>query len=337
VPNNIVLMKTTTIHVLSKLLNISPSTVSRALNDHVNIAPATKARVLEAAKKLNYEPNLFAVGLRQNNSREIAIIAPSLSGFFYDSFISAAEAEAKKLGYSLVILLSGDDPEIERQNLKTCKQRRVSGVMLCVTSKTIQEEYLQNFSEYDIPILFFDKVLEMLGATKACVDDERAAILVAESLLKHNKKKILSIFGDIRFSISQKRLSAYQQVFAYAGESQSIVIEHAQSASESCDLVLAGLSRNTKPDAIFCMSDEILTGAMKAIQILGLKIPNDVGVIAISNGFFPKLYHPEITYAETSGYGLGVLALKGLIGLINKTDSSRTYIQESKLIEGHSL
>jgi len=331
-------MKTTTIHVISKLLNISPSTVSRALNGHVNIAPATKARVLEAAKKLNYEPNLFAVGLRQNNSREIAIIAPSLSGFFYDSFISAAEAEAKKLGYSLVILLSGDDLETEFQNLKTCKQRRVSGVMICVTSKTTKEEYFRNFSDYDIPILFFDKVLEMNGATRACVDDERAASLVAESLIRHNKKNVLSIFGDIHFSISQMRLAAYQQTFSQAGAGNTILIEHAHSAEESRTLVLAALRKEIKPDAIFCMSDEILTGAMKAIQILGLKIPADVGVIAISNGFFPKLYHPEITYAETSGYGLGVLALQGLMNLMNnKATQAKTWIQESKLIEGHSL
>lgn len=331
-------MKTTTIHVLSKLLNISPSTVSRALNDHVNIAPATKARVLEAAKKLNYEPNLFAVGLRQNTSREIAIIAPSLSGFFYDSFISAAEAEARKLGYSLVILLSGDDPQTEIQNLKTCKQRRVSGVMICVTSKTTQEEYFRNFIDYEIPILFFDKVLEMRDATRACVDDERAAALVAESLIKHKKKKILSIFGDIHFSISQKRRAAYQQTFAQAGAGSSIMIEYAHSADESCNLVLAALSTENQPDAVFCMSDEILTGAMKAIQILDLKIPADIGVIAISNGYFPKLYHPEITYAETSGYGLGVLALQGLMNLINdKTTVTKTWIQESKLIEGNSL
>jgi LacI family transcriptional regulator len=330
-------MKTTTIFEISKLLNISPSTVSRALRDHINISPETKARVLEMAKKLDYEPNLFAVGLRQNNSKEIAIIAPSLSGFFYDSFISSAEVEAKKHGFSLVILLSGDDPEVEQQNLKTCKQRRVSGIMVCVTSKTMRIESFQKFASYGIPIIFFDKVINDSDISTACVDDENSATLAAQFLLKHNKRSILSIFGDINFSISKKRLAAYQQVFEQALKNDQITIKHALSSISATEITLSAFKNKNKPDAIFCMSDEILIGVMKAIQMLDLKIPRDIGVIAISNGFFPKLYHPEITYIETSGYKLGELAFNGLLRLINKSGGQQTLVQQSFIIDGGSL
>lgn len=325
-------MKTTTIFEIAKSLNISPSTVSRALHDHPNIASQTKAKVLAMAEKLNYEPNPFAVSLRSDNSREIAIIAPSLSGFYYDSFISAVEQECRKLGYSLIILLSGDDPQVEIQNLKTCKQRRVAGIMLCVTSKTSEVDF---FKKLNIPLIFFDKVPTLEGANFVISDDHQAASLAAKALLEKGKLNVLSIFGDLNFSITRKRLEGFHAVFK--NSNTNIIVAHAANSLEAEETVLATFKRE-KPDALFCMSDEILIGAMKAIQMLGLSIPKQVSVIAISNGFFPRLYYPEITYVETSGYKLGQLAVAGFLAQLDRTDPhQQELILTPKVIAGDSL
>ena len=107
-------MENVTLKRIAEVLGLSISTVSRALKNHPDIAPETRKKVLELARKLDYEPNLYAVGLRTRKTKEFAVIVPNLSGFFYDSFISAVEQEARLLGYSLFILLSGDDPDLEQ-------------------------------------------------------------------------------------------------------------------------------------------------------------------------------------------------------------------------------
>lgn len=328
-------MKRATIFEISKLLSISSSTVSRALKNHPDIANTTKARVLELAKKLDYEPNLFAVNLRKDDSREIAIIAPTLSGFYYDSFISAVEIGARKLGYSVIILLSGEDPQVEAQSLKTCRQRRVACIMVCVTSKTFETDIFKSIQSVNIPIIFFDKVPKIEDAISVCSDDYRAASLAANTLLARNKKRILSIFGDSNYSITQNRLHAYTAVLKGEPGVQNHVV-HASNSLEAEEAVLK-VFQNDQPEAIFCMSDEILIGVMKAIQILKLTMPNPISVIAISNGFYPKLYFPEITYVETSGFKLGELAVN-TFNSITKGESLETkVVLEPHLIEGGSI
>lgn len=327
-------MKNTTIFEISKVLKLSPSTVSRALKDHPDIAPETKKRILDLVKELDYEPNHFAAGLRKSESREIGIIVPTLTGFFYDSFITSVEEEARKNHYTLMVLLSGDDPDIEQQNVKMCKQRRVDGMMVCVTSRTTDVSYFQKIQSQQIPLLFFDKVPEINEANTVCVADATAAQMAAHELIAKNKSSVLSLFADTRFSITKKRITAFTQTFQQAGRGDAITIDYALSSEEAEQVVLKALTEK-KHDAIFCMSDEILIGTMKALQRLNMV--NQLSVIAISNGFFPTLYNPEITYIETSGTKLGKLAFRRLLELIKGDKTFQQSSVDSLLVHGGSL
>ncbi|MEO7991268.1 MAG: LacI family DNA-binding transcriptional regulator [Chryseolinea sp.] len=325
----------TTIFEIAKILKLSPSTVSRALKNHQDISEVTKQRVLELAKKLDYEPNAFAVGLRTNNTHIFGVIVPTISGFFYDSFIASIEEEARKAGYALFILQSSDDPDQEIENIKLCKQNRVSGVFACLSTFTEDITDFQKLKEKDVPVIFFDKVPSQNNCNKVCLADAQAADLAANVLKKKNKKRILSLFGDIHLSITQRRLDEYQKVFA--GTSSEIMITHVGNTEESRSKTHEVFSSKVKPDAIFCMSDEILIGVMKALEQLRLKVPDDVSVITLSNGFFPKLYWPEITYVETSGYKLGKLAYKRMMDYIEGNTADQELIIESVLVEGGSI
>lgn len=327
----------TTVFELSKILKLSPSTVSRALKNHPDIAPETRKKVLELAQKLDYEPNLYAVGLRTRRTKEFAVIVPNLSGFFYDSFISAVEQEARLLGYSLFILLSGDDPAVEIANLKVCIQRKVEGVFACITPQTKEFTHFEKMQKIDLPLVFFDKVPFQNGFTKVCVADEQAARLAADSLINSRRKRILSIFGDMQMSISKRRHDAYLQVFDEHSLSDEVIVDFATNAEEARQRVFLAFGKTEKPQAIFCMSDEILIGAMKAVQMMELKVPDEIALISISNGFFPKLYHPEITYVETSGYKLGKLAFDRMIAYIQGRKEAEELIVESVLVQGGSL
>ncbi len=192
-------------------------------------------------------------------------------------------------------------------------------------------------NEFNIPVIFFDKVPAENSCNKVCVADSEAAIIAAEKIIHKKKKNVLAIFGNKNFSITKKRLEAFESVFIDKAKNIKINIANALSADEARNISKKYCQSKNKPDTIFCMSDEILTGVMKGIQELNLSIPNDISIIAISNGFFPKLYSPEITYVETSGYKLGKLAFSRILSYMAGNTANEELIQESVLVEGGSI
>lgn len=324
-----------TLKKLASMLNLSISTVSRALQNHPDIAQETKDKVQELAEVLEYEPNTYAINLRTNKSKEFGVIIPAVSNYFYHSFINSLEEEARRYGYSLLILQSVDDPTIELENLKRCKQSRVAGIFISISSKTVDIKPFIKVEEQDIPIIFFDKVPDFEACNKVCVADAEATELAVKALLNKGKKNILGFFGDRNMSITQRRLDSFNTLINENKECkyQLFFAENASKAS----LIFEKIVSKTNPDGIFCMSDELLTGVMKSVQKLKIKIPDDLSIVAISDGFIPQLYHPEIAYAETSGFKLGKLAFSRMMNYL----AGHTYAQElsidSVLINGGSI
>jgi LacI family transcriptional regulator len=330
-------MAEVTLKKLAEMLNLSISTVSRALKNHPDISEETKTKVKELAAIVDYEPNTYAINLRTNSSKEFGVIIPAISNDFYQSFISSLEEEARLYGNTLIIMQSGEDPAIELENLKRCKQNRMAGVFVSITTKTVDILNFIKLADQHIPVIFFDKVPNYEDCNKVCVDDIAAATLAAEALIAKKKKKILSIFANQKMSITQKRLKAYQETFAKYRSDAELVIQSTVSINEACELVKSKLTGNDKVDAIFCMSDEILIGTMKAIQQLDLRTPKDVGVIAISDGIIPTFYYPQITYIETSGFKLAKTAFSTMQACIAGDTDVKEIMIESVMIEGGSL
>lgn len=325
-----------TLKKISEQLGISVSTVSRALQNHPDISENTKRKVKELAELMEYEPNEFAINLRKNNSRLFCIMVPS-TNHFYHSFINAVEEDAKSNGYSLMILQSGDDRDNEIANLKFCRQNRVAGIFVSTTFAAADIDHFLKMDELDVPVVFFDKVPNYEACNKVCVADAASANMAALLLANRKKKKILAIFGSKELSITQKRLESFTTTLQKEYPSADITTGFASSSDEARELVKQHYLKQKKFDAVFCMSDEILTGVMKTIQELALQIPKDISVIAISNGFFPQLYHPEISYVETSGYKLGKLAFARMMACINGSTGVEEIILESFFVQGGSL
>src|SRR5512139_1711247 len=149
--------KRATLKNISHALNMSISTVSRALKNHPDISEETKKRVQEAAAMMEYEPNTFAINLRTDKRDMVGIIIPYISNFFYQSFIAAVEEEAKKNAYSVLILQSSDNPETEIENLKICRLNRVAAVFVSISPTTRDISPFLKLSQ-NTPVIFFDKV-----------------------------------------------------------------------------------------------------------------------------------------------------------------------------------
>lgn len=314
------------------MLGLSISTVSRALKDHPDISDKTKLRVRELANALDYEPNTNAIQLRTSKNNLFGLIVPSISNFFYDSFIAAVEEESRKNNYSMLILQSGDDSIAEQESIKLCRQNRVAGLFACLTSNTKDIEGYKKLENAEVPVVFFDKVPDDTTVTTVCMADIASATIAATAILEKGKKKVLALFGNRGLSITRKREEAFEK--AIDGRVETI-LHHVNNSEEARQQTAAALQQ--KPDTVFCMSDEILTGAMKAILEAGLKIPADIAVIAISNGYIPRLYHPEITYVETSGYKLGKLAFESMMACINGTATEKEFTVASVLVPGGSI
>lgn len=328
-------METITLKRISEVLGLSISTVSRALKNHPDISAETKKKVIELAETLDYEPNINAINLRSKKNRVLALIVPSISGFFYDSFISAVEEECRNNSYTLMILQSGNNAKMESSNLRICRQNRISGLFACLSTETISTDDYDKFREADIPLVFFDKVPDG-DYNKICIADEQAAKLAAELLLEKNKKKILALFGNKILSITRKRLPAFQKIISLQKDVATYV-EYCNSSEEAKKIALEYFSKKQKPDAVFCMSDEILIGVMKCLHELKINIPEETAVITLSDGFLPKLYTPEITFVETSGYKLGKLAFTRMINCLNGINDPIEMFTTSALVKGGTL
>lgn len=326
-----------TLKNISDLLQISISTVSRALNDHPDIAEQTKKKVRELAEMLDYEPNTFAIYLRTNASKLIGLIVPEISNFFYHSFIASVEEEARLKGYSLMILQSANNKDIEMANLKLCKLNRVAGIMVALSTGTNDFSAYRKVEESGIPLVFFDKVPEEAGFMTVCVDDASAGKMAAQAIILKKSKKVLAIFGNPTLSITRKRLKTFSAEFKKTSPKIKIAFAHAENSEDALNITLTSLKKEDRPDTIFCMSDEILTGSIKAIQQQHLSIPKDISLLAISNGFIPTLFDPEVTYVETSGAKLGKKALESMMERLLHDAAPTEVIIEARLVEGGSL
>lgn len=325
-----------TLKKISEVLDLSISTVSRALKNHPDISTATRQRVAELAAVLDYEPNANAVNLRKQNNNVFGLMVPSVANTFYGSFVSALEECCRRKGFSLIIMQSDDDPEVEKNILKLYRQNRVSGCFACLSAHTVDFNGFHKLTDLSIPIVFFDKVPIDGEYNRVTTDDAAAAKLAAQALVDRKKKHILALFGKDEFSISQIRRKEFVEVVEKE-KGIKLVQEVAESTDKASEIIEECFSKKDKPDAIFCMSDEIMLGVVKKLQQLGVKYPEETGLICMSDGFFPKLFYPQIAYVETSGYKLGEHAFELMVECIgDQRCNHHTYVPP-KLVEGDSL
>jgi LacI family transcriptional regulator len=330
-------MQKSTLKKLSQTLGLSISTISRALKDHPDISAATKIKVKELAEAMEYEPNSNAVQLRTRKSNVIGVLVPTINNFFYDSFIAAVEEEARKQGYSLLIMQSGDHVDIETASLLFFRQNMVSGLFVAVSVETDDLLPFRKMEDLEIPVVFVDRVPEEKDFYTVCLADEVAARMAAEAIIEKKKKNVLALFGHPHLSLSKIRKESFVNTFKAKSPKTKLQVEYTESSEPSRLAVIAALKSSKPPDVIFCMGDLILIGVMKAIHEMKLKVPDNVAVVGISNGFIPSMYNPVITYVETSAGKLGQLAFAQMLARLRNENVPENVCVESVLIKGGSL
>lgn len=310
-------MKRITIKDLADLLQISTSTVSRALSNHPDISDAVKKRVKEAAETFNYVPNDFAINFRKKSTKVIGLIIPKMSMFFIPSIIEGISAKFNKEGYKFFILSSEESLEIEKENLQTCANSRVDGVLISLTSKTQDFAHFKKLDDLGIPVVLFDKSLSEQKYDQVVFNNEKDAEECAKKLVHYQCKNILAIFGDKDLEITEKRRKSFENYLNNYSEInyKSIFCDSAEMVKEKLEIIL----EYEKFDGIFAMSDETLAGLNYALKIRGLSA-KPYKIIAISEGIFPKYLNPHYEFIKNDGIKMGMMAASILLEKIKNSD-----------------
>ena len=322
-----------TIKDIARELEISPSTVSRALKDHPDISPKTKKAVNDLAEKLHYQPNSIALSLRKSKTDTIGIIIPEFVHFFFSTVISGIEDVAYQQGYNVIISQSNESYEREVSDTQSMVSHRVDGLLVSMSKETKDTAHFKELTERGIPLVFFDRICPELHTSRIIIDDFEAGFKATEHLILTGKRKIAHLFGDLNLLICKNRYEGYraalekyglpfhEKLASYAG---MLELEPAK------ELMHQLLDLPEVPDGVFAHNDVVAYGAMLAIKERGIRIPEECAVIGFSDWQFSSFVEPGLSTISQSGFEMGQAAARLLLDQME--NGNEDYVPQTKVI-----
>ncbi len=308
----------TTMRKISQLVGVSTATVSRALKNPEMVLPETREKVLKAVETLGYRPNILAKNFSSGKTQTVVVIVTDLTNPFFSRIVQGVEEEAQKLGYSVLLGDTNDDINRERVYAEMVLNNRADGL--------IQLDHLFPFEDKDKEIA---KTVPMVSVCDAIdgdyeypyitIDNFAASRDVAKHLISLGHTKIGAIAGKDDSLVTSDRLGGLQRVlqehnipfnddwFMRGGYTK-------QCGKESMEALL---SMGEYPTAVYCFSDEIAIGAIKAIKDAGLRIPQDISIVGFDNIDICEYIDPPLTTVDQPAVEMGQRAMQILYQLIN--------------------
>jgi len=326
-------IKRTTIKDIARALGVAPSTVSRALADHPDLSADTKQRVRDVAAALRYVPDLRARRFRERHSHLVALIVPEVNMFFVPSLMSGIQDVLEAAGYALLVFQSNDAFDRESALVALCVHLGVDGVLLARSAETTHLDHLDALAAADIPVVLLDKILDTDRVSTVSIDDLATARDATGYLLDRGHRRVAGVFSDTRQRIGALRRAGFLAAFAERGlpADDALVVEVA-SLDAFADALAPAL--DAAPTALFAMSDELLVRAHHAVLARGLRIPDDVSLVAISDGQAPHFLHPPVTHWLHAGQHVGAEAAHVLLRAVGQEDAAVVEVRlQTRLVE----
>jgi len=312
--------KEITIYDIAKQLNISPTTVSRGLNDHPAININTKAKITSLAKELGYRSNKFASNLRTQNTNTIGVIIPKLDSLFMSSVISGIEKVANNAGYNLIISQSFESEEKEKKNAATMFNSRVDGLIVSLSNDTKDFNHFKTFIKRGVPLIFFDRIADELPSTKVVIDNFKAGYSATKHLIEQGCENILHITSALNRNVYRDRFEGYKKALADHNINYDPELFISNDLSESAIIDCFEndvLKRKTLPDGIFITNDFSAAFAITALKQAGIKVPEDIAVIGFNNDLISKVTEPSISTVNYPGREMGESVARILVNHLN--------------------
>jgi len=273
------LKKKITLKHIARELEVSISTVSKALKNSEEISRDTKEKIQAFAKLYNYKPNNIAISLKNKRTKNIGVIIPDIVHHFFTTVISGIEKYANAKGYNVIVCLSDESFDKEVINMEMLANGSIDGFVMSLSSETqLKNDYnhLKEVTEQGIPLVLCDRVTDQISCDKVIIDDKEGAYMAVQKLIESGRKRIALITTENYLSVSKDRTAGYVKAIEDNGlevnEDLILRLKHMEVDEQAIDLFFNDLD----VDAVLCVNEIFAIYSMRIIQKMGLKIPEDV-------------------------------------------------------------
>lgn len=307
---------------LAKALNLSPSTVSRALNDHYAISDTTKKRVMNLAKKLGYFKNMHASSLIHQKTFTIGIIVPEITSYFFSTVIRGIKDVLGPEGYELIIMQSNENYVNEKHNIEYLTAIRVDGILFSPTLQTPNYDHLYPILKNNIPFVNFDRGCDNVKCFKVLSDDEYGAFYATQHLIDIGCKRIAHIAGPTNVLNAVNRVKGYIKALRTnkLEVKEDYIIEADFSIESSKQAIHSLLDRKDQPDGIFAINDAVALGCISVMKNRGIDIPGDIAIVGFDDETYSSHFSPSLTTISNPVYEMGKISAQLCLKQINEEE-----------------
>ena len=311
--------KPATIKDIARQLNISISTVSRAMRNAPDVNVNTKKAVMALSEELNYQPNKLALSLKQKQTHTIGVIVPNLD-YVLSTMVKGIDEVALEAGYTVMVCQSNESFGREIVNTRRLLDSLVDGFIISVSSETKVFDHFKKIQDKKMPMVVFDRVTPFLRAPGVRIDNEDGGFQATEHLIAQGYKRVAILAGPKNLDISNQRLNGYLKALKkYKIKPDDNLIIYCDFDQHYAYLATKELlTMKNRPDAIFTISDRMAIGAMLAIKEKALKMPQDIGLVGFNNEPITGLVTPGISSVDQPSFELGKLAAKLFIETLHQ-------------------
>lgn len=315
-------MSKITITDIANKLNISTSTVSRALSNHPEVSEKTRAKVKKIAQEMNYRPNIIAQSLQRGQSKIVGVLVPQVRHVFFAEIMAGISDVMDVAGYNVIICQSNESFENEVKNVETLIQQRIAGLLVSISEATKTYEHFNQVIDNRIPLVFFDRICKQIPASSVATNDYQSAFDLVHFLIKKGYRRIAHLAGHRNLQMAENRFLGYKAALQVNGIpfQEELVIENGLNEEDGAKSFLELYERlEEKPDAIFAVTDPVAFGAFQEIKKMGLRIPEDIALAGFSNNPIGAMIEPSLTTVSQSAYEIGKTAAELLLDNINNS------------------
>lgn len=328
-----------TIKDLARMLNVSVSTVSRALRNAPDVNPETKEAVLKLAAEVAYEPNLIAQSLVKKQTKIIGVIVPAIHSNYFSQALSGMTDTASEQNYHVMFCQSNETLEQENSSIKKLVASNVDGLLISVSKESTNISELEKIKAKGIPIVMYDRILNEFECSKVIVDEYEGALNAVRHLIKKGCQRIAHIAGPQDLSVSINRLRGYTDALKEANLplAPQLIAEAKGFEDDALRAVKKIMKAEPKADAIFCINDLSAIIAMRYLQSKKIRVPEDVKIVGFNDDPVSAYVEPSLTTVMQPGYEVGKLAMGILLDEIKeKNCRNKTYSLRTKLVVRNS-
>lgn len=310
-----------TIKDIAKALNLSVSTVSKALRGSYEISEETKKTVSEYAEKYNYQPNPIAQSLKKGKSKSIGVVVCNIDNIFFSQLINGIESVAHEKNYNVIITQSKESVEQEMLNVDHLASRSIDGLLISLSAETKEAGHLKKLHEKGLPIVLIDRITDEINTHKVIANNFKGAYEGTRHLIQQGFRHIAHLTSANNLSITAERLEGYKKALTEAGipidERYIKFCVHGGMILEEVQHALTGLlSLKNKPDAILCASDRLSTSTLSLLRKMKIGVPDQIALVGFTNTVSADIFNPPLTSIVQPTMEMGQAATEMLIQII---------------------